>query len=40
MPFSNKAFSAAVQECGTRLAQSGDPSPGKGYVGFEPYSGD
>lgn len=24
----------------TRIAQSGDPSPGKGYVGFEPYNGD
>lgn len=24
----------------TMIAQSGDPSPGKGYVGFEPYNGD
>lgn len=24
----------------TMIAQSGDPSPGKGYVGFEPYDGD
>jgi hypothetical protein len=24
----------------TMIAQSGDASPGKGYVGFEPYNGD
>ena len=32
MPFSNKAFSAAVQECGTRLAQSGDPFVAGAFV--------